>query len=207
MSIKSVRHTLELRQLRDGTPPQRGLTADKKLASTIRWRRIRQWDRIDDECANLLPWINLNPAGNEFQQGAFKKGGTGWNMVALSWRWGFDGCIAYNVFPMEDRDPDALDNWFSSSAQEFIHAANSLISEDLRTFDAAIAAWGTNKHARRFVPALLKEVQAKRFEESPTLDLWCLKKNSDGSPKHPARISHSLFPERYIPSDMGEVHV
>lgn len=204
MSEGSVNGVLIRKLMRNGTPPRRGSIADARLGSArTRWKRIRQWDKVGRSDALLLPWICLNPAGNEVAQSAesiqpFKTRGTGWNMIALSWRWGFDGCIACNVFPFEDKDPDSIAGWLGSSTQELLREANSKIATDLLAYDAAVSAWGQNRHAKRHVVGLLNLVSSERDETHNDVALWRLKMNADGSPRHPGQgTRHDWLPEHY----------
>ena len=193
-SIVSTLH--QAGHTRSAQAPVCGVVTDFRLSDDARWKRVRQWSRIRDNTVNILPWINLNPAGNSVEDSQdiqrFKRGGTGWNMIVMSWRWGFDGCIAYNVFPYEDRDPENIENWLNPEARQKISVANSFIAKDIESFDGAIAAWGGNRTAISFVPALVKAIQSERRHP---LALWCIRENSDGSPKHPARVSHDEKPK------------
>ncbi|MCE7028639.1 DUF1643 domain-containing protein [Jiella avicenniae] len=198
--MQSVERVLRSPEMRRGNGPDRGIVSDYRLNDIARWKRIRQWSRLDDPKAVLVPWVSLNPAGNTIshQLQPFKKRGVGWNMISLSWRWGFDGCIAYNVFPIENGNPKILEDWVSSASQDLILESYAKIAADISRFDAAITSWGRNRHARRFAQILLECIRIARSESSSSLGLWRIGVNADGSPRHPGQgTRHDWLPERY----------
>lgn len=198
---RSVSDLLAKGGVRNGVPPDRGYVFDELVSEGVRWKRLRQWSNFDTPEVRILPWINLNPAGNPHRRTndvqPFERPGAGWNMVVLSWKWGFDGCVSYNAFPFEEKSPRNLRYLLSNSGDATLVQCNALIAREIAFFDAAVAGWGGNDQARIYAPRLVGAIRSEVSKHAGNFDLWCIKKNDDGSPKNPTRTSHGVKPQRF----------
>ena len=181
--------------MRDGRPDN--AIIQDSFDGCLRWKRLRLWNLYSKE-PRLLSWIVLNPAGtpgNDVPTPLPRKG-AGWCMAMLSWRWGVDGFITYNVFPFADPKPATLARFLREHGKEPIKRTHALIARDIAPNDAAMAAWGSAgpPSTADFVANLLQRIDD---EKGWPLNLWCLKTNHDGNPRHASRISHGTRPEPF----------
>lgn len=191
----SIQDLLETPLMRQGCP-DKAIILDE-VEGDLRWKRLRLWN-LSALKPRLLPWIVLNPAGSPAvrEPAPLPRKGAGWCMAMLSWRWGFDGFVTYNVFPFADPDPKTLARFERERGSEPIERTYELIAQDASPHEAAIAAWGSAgpPSTAGYVMKLLRSIETAR---GAALNLWCVGVNGDGHPRHASRLSHDTTPHRY----------
>lgn len=160
-----------------------------------RWSLSRIWGRSD---GLILPWIMLNPSTAD----ARVDDPTLRRIIGFSWRWGFDGLLVVNLFPLRTSKPAELREWLrwderqDWGARDDIWDNENRIASLLEPFDAAMAAWGAQPGALGYEVELaaervLDEINERRFDR--VIKLFCLGETIGGDPKHPmARGIHRV---------------
>ncbi|MCG6113750.1 MAG: DUF1643 domain-containing protein [Mesorhizobium sp.] len=186
MSVDAI---LRSRQWRNEPAPVP--SAEDIPSANNRWAR-RRFDPTKPKGLSL-PWIAMNPAGNEHGRGR-----TGKRIFEWSWHWGFDDCIVYNVRPFSEPNSEVAKRSFGGRDEE-ISDSHLFIADQLRDVDAVMVAWGDEQGEQKgWARQLLARINAER--EIP-IATWCLSTNKSGHPKHPgARASVPLTkqPEEWV---------
>ncbi|MFJ5984257.1 DUF1643 domain-containing protein [Lentzea sp. NPDC092896] len=155
-------------------------TALFNAARTHRYQLTRVWD------TDVPPvvFVMLNPSIAD----AFVPDPTITRCLNFARREHAGGLVVINLFALRSTDPAVLDGHPNPVG----HSNNRLIAEAVQDAAVVIAGWGVpgKLHGRdREVAALLAE---------HGIDLKCLGRNKDGSPKHPlyVRADQPLEPYR-----------
>jgi len=142
----------------------------------------------------VVCWIMCNPSTADAEQ----DDPTIRRCIRFSRRWGFGSLIVVNLFALRATDPAVVERTIK---QRGLLAAVG-VHNDYHVLRAAqsaelvVAAWGA-----LLQPWTLERGESIRQRLAAPLrrderrELWCLGKNSDGSPKHPLARSKARVPD------------
>lgn len=159
-----------------------------EITGNYRYYLIRTWD----EKKQVLMWMMLNPstADGKNDDHTIRK------IVGFSKRFNAGSVIVVNLYAYRATNPSLL---FQNPKVDYVGKANDDTLIKFKFFaDKIIFACGTHAKIERLIEVynMLKPQYG---------DIYCLKKNKDGIPAHPARLSYSsgLIPYRleYYQSD------
>ena len=105
---------------------------------------------------------------------------------------GFGSMIIVNLFPFRMTDSTKLHTVENLLGEASL--ANQSIIDAVRASEITICGWG----AHEFAMARAKEVLSMLEAENQTSRMMCLKRNKDGSPKHPLYIGYEKRPVPYL---------
>jgi len=147
-----------------------------------RYNLTRIWDVKLSVIPNLACWLMLNPSTAD----AMRNDPTVEGVERRSREWGFDGFIVVNLFALRATDPAEM-----LAHHEPVGPKNdTAIAEAVSKSAVTICAWGTKgKHLGRSEHVL--SLLAGR-------ELYCLRRNADGSPEHPLYIPRAIHPVRWL---------
>lgn len=148
----------------------------------FRWRLWREVG-ADPRC---VCWIGLNPSKADAEVDDHTIG----KMGGYTTRWGFGRLEVVNLYSFRATDPEEL--WRHEMSPGIIGGARGtrVILEAASRADLVLVCWGAAARARpraEHVAGLLR---------AEGLELFCLRRNRDGSPAHPARLPWGE-PERW----------
>lgn len=197
MTHESVDARLSAPLMRDGRCPlvSRSSAGD----AHFRWSLSRKFED-SGHYINFLPWLMLNPS----KANGMQEDPTLLRVMDFSWRWGFPGCILWNIFPFRTPSPRDLAglvvDWDQRQAwdiRDSIWGNHSTIRRELVWFDAMMVAWGSQPGALgaevdAWSDNLLEDIASER-----DVKLWCLGTTKAGDPIHPmARGKHRVPADR-----------
>lgn len=108
--------------------------------------------------------------------------------IGFAQRCGYPGLTVVNLFALRSTDPRAVSKALYADAvgpenDEAILTACATASE-------VIAAWGCGQHMKRHRDRAAKVLKLIR-ETYPALEVRCLGRSADGSPRHPLMLAYS----------------
>lgn len=205
MFFPSVADKLLAPAMRAGMPLDFQIKYDASVSAcgTFRWKLTRFFGESQIGGGAVLPWIMLNPstADGRVDDPTLKR------IIGFSWRWGFDGLVVVNLYPYRSSKPSALrawlhwDEWADWAARDAIWENQARVANDLESFDAAMAAWGSpvgafGNEVTLGAKALLDTVNdPERGGRDRVLKLFCLGTAQNGDPKHPMARGIHRVPE------------
>lgn len=173
-----------------------------------RHKLARWWGKPSDPRA-WLPWILLNPSTHG---DGMKNDPTLLRIIDFSNRWGFAGCLIYNVYPWRTSSPKELaktvvgwDKRQDWGVRDDLFSHHRYVADELAHVDAAMVGWGSpygslGDETQLWVESLFDTINSEFGPRDRTLKLWCLGRTKSGAPIHPlARGKHR------IPSDARPV--
>lgn len=108
-------------------------------------------------------------------------------LCAFGRRWGYDGYILTNLWPLRATDPDDLFTFHGDIVEQ---GTRELIIKCFRDMNVSevVCCWGT--HAKRAWrdKILTRGDEVKRALRNAGFKLSCFGLNQDGTPKHPVRL-------------------
>jgi hypothetical protein len=135
------------------------------LAGSYRYSLWRIWDSDKPK----IMFIGLNPstAGKKEDDPTMRR------VISFAKQWGYGGVFMLNLFTIITSDPKNLKNCPDKDRKgnEFLFVYSSLVQK-------IVFAWGNFKESKD------KADEIKRLFP----DAYCLKKNKDGSPRHPLYV-------------------
>lgn len=108
--------------------------------------------------------------------------------IGFAKRWGYPGITVVNLFALRSTDPKAIEKHLYADAVGIEN--DSQILTACTTAKQVVAAWGCGQHLKmhRDRPEkVIKMIQSYY----PDLELVCLGRSKDGSPRHPLMLSYS----------------
>lgn len=142
-----------------------------------RYRLKRSWD----SSLPIAAWVMLNPSTAD----ASVDDNTIMRCMSFAKRWGCGGIDVANLYSLVSTDPGGLSNVDDPVGPETGAHLREIIGSAF-----VVAAWG--RHADKFRAASF--VQLAR---EAGVEVKCLGKNSDGSPKHPLYLPSQKALEAY----------
>jgi hypothetical protein len=131
-------------------------------------RRYLLW-RIWDDKKGKVMFIGLNPstAGTSNDDPTIKR------VISFAKQWEYGGVFMLNLFTIISADPKILINCPDKEfkADYFLRIYSSFV-------DRIVFCWGNFKESKERAQAVIKMFP----------DAYCLKKNNDGSPRHPLYV-------------------
>jgi hypothetical protein len=144
-------------------------------------RRYRYWLKIVWQPTDpLLGSVGLNPSRAD----EFDDDNTIRKEIGFAQRWGFGGLLKANIYGYVSpypKDLKTVEDPIGGELNSF-EALNDLLKDCPMT----LAGWGRNAGERG--------IQAARELAALGVNLYCLGKNSDGSPEHPLYIPYTRVP-------------
>lgn len=137
-----------------------------------RYRLWRTWDAEKPTAA----WVMLNPSTAD----AHRDDQTLRKVVGFSKRWGCGSVDVVNLFACRATDPAQLERESDPVGPLWLAHFVAAVTRA----DRIIVAWGTARFAKQRV------VEAARLLSLMTRPVLCLGTTTDGSPRHPVRLSY-----------------
>ena len=185
-------------------------SANISRCDTYRWSLRRWWGFGEDrpDAGLVLPWIMLNPSHGDSDLDDL----TLHRIIGFSWRWGFDGILVVNLFPYRSPKPSALQEWLrwdqrqDWNARDALWANQTHVAGLLRSFDAAMAAWGSPGGSLGWTTTLAAESMLDAINDPDAepgrlavLKLFCLGEAAAGDPMHPMARGRHRVPDDAVP--------
>lgn len=156
--------------------------------------QYRRWLRRRWGAGPTIGWVMLNPSTADHA----RDDPTLLRIMGFSLRWGYGGLVVVNLYPFISASPRACRRWLQSfrcdiaepdwSARDAYIRNHSDCAQALADCDLVMAAWGAGADPDD-IAMWMDQVGA----ELGAIDLHCLGRNADGSPKHPlARGVHRV---------------
>jgi hypothetical protein len=151
-----------------------------------RYHLLRRWDRPGMSLGTVV-FLMLNPSTAD----AKEDDATIRKCVGFANTWGYDGISVINLFGIRSRDPKVLveradDDLLGPDYDRNLYLA--IVRAPL-----VVAAWGCADTLRRL--AVLSQRPAKvlaRIREiNPQIEIQCLGRSKDGSPRHPLMLAYT----------------
>ncbi|MBN2531874.1 MAG: DUF1643 domain-containing protein [Spirochaetales bacterium] len=159
-----------------------------QITGNYRYYLIRRWNTKKQ----VLMWVMLNPstADDENDDHTIRK------IVGFSKRFNAGTAIVVNLYAYRATNPSLL---FRNPKVDYIGKANDHTLKKYKSFaDKIVFACGTHAKPERLI-------EVYNMLRPQYGDIYCLKKNKDGTPAHPARLPYNsrLIPYRlkYYRSD------
>jgi hypothetical protein len=160
--------------------PQLPFNDDGATFSACGKYRFRLW-RIWDKTAPLIMFVGLNPS----TANAEKNDPTIRRVEGFAKQWGYGGFFMMNLFPFVTAYPEMLEKNEASIKVNDLH-----LQSVARICDKIICAWGNFKTIGNRADDVIHDL---RFYK-----LYCLGKNSNGSPKHPLYLAKTTELIKFI---------
>jgi hypothetical protein len=162
--------------------------ADLSLCGQYRYRLGRRWTR-QGISKGLLVYLMLNPSTAD----ATTDDPTIRKCIGFADRLGYDGIQVINLFSLRSTDPSVLvervDNRGDLLGPDYDHFLNLTV----RHARTVVAAWGCADTLRRRASLAARPAQAlARIREiNPEIEIMCLGRSKDGSPRHPLMLAYT----------------
>lgn len=148
------------------------------LFSSDRIYRYELW-RIWDELLPYCMFIGLNPSTAD----ETKDDNTVRRCILYSQKWGYGALCMTNIFAFRETDPKIMMNYKEPIGPE----NNNTLKKLSEKAGIIIAAWGKYGNYLNRQKEIINLIP----------DLYCLKKNKDGSPSHPLYLKKDLIPFKF----------
>lgn len=114
--------------------------------------------------------------------------------IGFARRWGYDALFVWNLYELIATDPKDL--WRAPPGEQLYDCeitANPRILDASRAASLVVVAWGNSggRRARERARDIVNLLRARGVE------LHCLGRTADGSPRHPSRIGYDTALEPY----------
>lgn len=140
------------------------------ILSPCRTYRYALWRKWDEQTQPLV-FLMLNPStADETENDRTIK-----RCMHFAKREGAGGIIVGNVFALRSSKPASLYTASDPVGPENDQWVEAICLYSLKT----VAAWGNESITKKRIPAILDLLKSKN------ISLYCLKKNKNGSPRHP----------------------
>ena len=157
--------------------------------------RVDEIDLVGGDTRGELVFVMLNPATTKEEEDLLAGSHTRRRCIKFAKDRRYGALIEVNLFAYRSCNKSALSKVLRDSKVDPIGPENDqIIRETVKEADMVIVAWGNvgdNPVFRR------RADEVTNLLLSMNIRLYCLAKNEDGSPKHPARGSHNNL-ERWV---------
>jgi len=108
--------------------------------------------------------------------------------IGFAQRWGYPGLAVVNLFALRSTDPKAIARHLYDDAVGIEN--DSQILTACTTATQVVAAWGCGQHLKSHSDRPAKVIKLIRGYY-PKLELVCLGRSKDGSPRHPLMLPYT----------------
>jgi hypothetical protein len=142
-------------------------------------------EREGNNSAKFCMFIGLNPSTAD----ETKDDPTIRKCIGFAKLWGYGALCMTNVFALRETDPKAMMKVESPVGENNQHH----LLKNASHAGLVIAAWGKDGKHRN------QDLTTAQWLSGIGVDLYCLRRNGDGSPGHPLYIPYTAKPEKWTP--------
>lgn len=161
-------------------------TANISPCGNWRYTLTRDWRDDDNPCMGFL-MFNPSTADASEDDHTIRK------CIGFAKEWGYGGIVVVNLFAIRGRDPKIV----SRVADPVGPLNNYHIIKALNPCEQVIFAWGCSAHFPDRNKTRSGELKQLLEKELPALDIMCLGRSKDGSPRHPLMLPYTTGRERF----------